>query len=112
MPPLFNPLAQDTSIQLSEPGRSLFCTVVSAVHWKRARRLVFRFADRHGEFAGGLDEGEFRIDRNGHVLFTARSRTVGMSLQNASLRITIRVGNDCSRSTLALRPDRKGLVFP
>jgi len=57
VPPLFNPLAQDTSIQLSEPGRSLFCTVVSAEALERARRLLFRFADRHGQFAGGLDEG-------------------------------------------------------
>jgi putative metal-binding protein/slime mold repeat-containing protein len=112
-PPLFNPLAQDTEIQLSEPGRTLFCTVVSAQHWKRASRLVFRFADRGGQFAGGLDAGEFRIDRSGRILFSARSRSVGMSaLDNGNVRITIRVGNQCSQSSLALRPDRKGLVYP
>ncbi len=112
-PPLFDPLKQDTSIQLSEPGRPLFCTTIAAQHWKRASRLVFHFSDRKGQFAGGLDAGAFRIDRGGHVLFSARSRTLGMSaIQNGSVEITIRVGQQCSRSTLALRPDRKGLTFP
>ena len=112
-PPLFNPLAQDTQIELSDNGQPVLCTIVGAAHWKRASRLVFRFADRGGHFAGGLDSGQFRIDRSGRILFSARSRSVGMSgVQTGNVRVTIRVGNQCSSSTLALRPDRKGLVFP
>jgi hypothetical protein len=112
-PPLFDPLVQDTQVELSDNGQPVLCTIVGGAHWKRASRLVFRFADRGGHFAGGLDSGQFRIDRSGRVLFSARSRSVGMSgLQTGNVRITIRVGNQCSSSSLALRPDRKGLVFP
>ena len=110
-PPLFNPLRQDTKVLISDGGSPLLCATVSAQHWRRARRLVFRFADRAGAFAGGLDAGEFRINRGGNVMFATRSRGVGLG-STGNVRVTVQVGEQCSRSTLALRPDRKGLVFP
>jgi hypothetical protein len=112
-PPLFDPLRQDTSLVISEPGKPLFCTTITAQHWRRKQRLSFRFADPSGGFAGGLQKGQFRINRDGNVVFSARSRALGMKpVDGGSVRLTVRVGRQCSQSTLALRPARKGLVFP
>jgi hypothetical protein len=51
--------------------------------------------------------------RNGKLLFTTRGR--GMSLRapvDGTLRVSVRVGRECSRTTMTVRPARKGLVFP
>jgi hypothetical protein len=112
-PRLFDPLRQDTSVLLSDAGGPLFCTRVAAAHWHRARRLLFRFTDRKGSFAGGLESGDFRIIRDGRLMFSARARSLQVrTLDPGSLRLTIGVGTDCSRSTVALRPARGGLTFP
>jgi hypothetical protein len=112
-PPLFDPLRQDTSIQLSDASGPVLCTTIQAQRWRRLRRLSYRFADRAGAFAGGLEAGEFHINRNGTLVFRARGRDVGVrAIDGGSVRLTIRVGNDCSRSSMALRAGRNGLVFP
>jgi len=112
-PPLFDPLRQDTSIEIADAGGTLFCTTIGGAHWKRGHRLSYRFTDRSGAFAGGLQTGEFRITRNGNLLFTTRGR--GMTLRSpvgGTLRVSVRVGRECSRATMTVRPARKGLVFP
>jgi hypothetical protein len=112
-PPLFDPLRQDTAVQLSDARGSLFCATVAAEHWRRARRLTFRFVDRAGAFASGLDSGEFRITRNGNLRFTTRGRGVSLRpVEGGNVRLTVRVGRECSQSSMALRAARKGLVFP
>jgi hypothetical protein len=112
-PPLFDPLRQDTTVQLSDAAGEAFCTTIAAARWRRARRLAYHFADRAGKFAGGLDAGEFRINRNGNLLFGVRGRGVALrELDPGNVRLTVRVGRECSSSTMALRPGRKGLVYP
>ena len=74
---------------------------------------MFAFTDPAARFAGGLESGEFRINRRGNLLFRARGR--GHDLRpvvGGSVRVTLRVGNACARTTMALRTSRKGLVFP
>jgi hypothetical protein len=112
-PPLFDPLRQDTDIQLSDASGSLLCVRIAASHWHRSRRFLFRFTDRKRTFAGGLDSGEFRINPAGNLLFTARAHALELrSVDPGTLRLTISVGNECSRSAVTTRPARKGLVFP
>ena len=112
-PALFDPLRQDTSIELANDAGILFCATVGGQHWRRGQRLSYRFTDRSGAFAGGLQSGEFHIKRNGNLLFTTRGR--GMTLRSpvgGTLRMSVRVGRECSRTTMTVRPARKGLVYP
>jgi hypothetical protein len=112
-PALFDPLKQDTSLQLSDGSGPLLCVTIPAAHFRRTHRLVFAFTDKAGSFAGGLDSGEFRINRQGNLLFRARGRGVNLrQMSGGSLRMTLRVGNACARTTMALRTVKKGLVFP
>ncbi len=113
-PPLFDPLRQDTVIQLSDSAGPLVCIHVAAAHWHRARRLLYRFTDRKGQFAGGIDTGEFRINREGKLLFTARASALDLrNVETGSMRLTVAVGNQCSQSAVTVRPARnKSLVFP
>ena len=112
-PALFDPLRQDTSVQLSDGTGPVLCATVPAARWRRLRRLTFRFQDRTGAAAGGLQTGEFRINRSGTLLFRARGRDVGIRpIDGSSIRLTVRVGRQCSQASMALRAGRKGLVFP
>src|SRR5262249_39600368 len=109
----FDPLKQDTTIQLSDASGPVLCTTIGAGHWRRTRRLTFRFTDRPHVFAGGLDSGEFLVRRNGTLRFTADGHRLDLrKIDGTSVRLTVRVGAECSRSTMALRSARRGLVFP
>ena len=112
-PALFDPLKQDTSLELSDASGSLFCTTIPAGRFRRTQRLAYLFTDRTGSVAGGLERGEFRVNRRGNLLFRARGRGVGLRpVVGGSVRLTLRVGDACARTTMALRSAKKGLVFP
>src|SRR5206468_4867027 len=68
-PALFDPLKQDTSLQLSDASGTLFCTTIPAGRFRHTQRLVFAFTDRAARAAGGLERVEFRINRRGNLLF-------------------------------------------
>jgi hypothetical protein len=110
-PPLFDPLRQDTTLQLSDGVGPLVCTTITADRWRRTGGLTFGFNGKGRE--GGLDAGKFRVNRDGNLLFSARARGIALrKLEGGSVRLTVRVGTACSGSTMALRQRRKGLVFP
>jgi hypothetical protein len=112
-PALFDPLRQDTTIELSDANGTVLCATIPAKRWRRLRRLTYRFTDATGAAAGGLQTGEFRINRNGALLFRARGRDVGVRpIASGTVRLTVRVGKECSRSSMALRTSRKGLAYP
>jgi hypothetical protein len=112
-PALFDPLKQDTTIQLSDASGTLLCTTIPAARWRRGHGLAIQFADRHGEFADGLESGRFVVNRKGQLTFQTRGRGVAVrSPTDVTVRITVRVGRECSKSTAALRPKKKGLVYP
>ncbi len=112
-PSLFDPTKQDTSLQLSDGGGALFCGTIPATRFRHPRRLVFTFNDRTGSIAGGLERGEFRVNRRGKLLFRASGRGDGLrAVVGGNVRVTVRVGNACARATMALRTAKNGLVFP
>src|SRR3989441_1010189 len=91
-PALFDPLKQDTSLQLSDASGTLFCTTIPAGRFRRTQRLVFAFTDRAARAAGGLERVEFRINRRGNLLFRARGRAVDLRpLVGGTVRVTLRV---------------------
>ncbi len=74
---------------------------------------MFAFTEPAARYAEGLEGGEFRINRRGNLLFRARGRGVDLRpVVGGSVRLTLRMGSACARTTMALRTSRKGLVFP
>ena len=113
MPAGFDPMSQDTSIQISDPDGQIFCHTVAAPNWKHPRTRLFRFKDKKQLFAAGLRMGKFRVKRNGELMFVTRGKNVSMrATDGKKVRVTVRVGNQCATTEMSLRPKRKALVFP
>jgi hypothetical protein len=113
VPPLFDPVAQDTTLQMSDAHGPLFCQTIARAHWKHPHRRRYRFEDRRGRFAGGLEKGRFKVKRNGSVLFRAHGKHVPLrATDGADILVTVRVGDQCTRATMSLRTTKKALRFP
>jgi hypothetical protein len=113
VPAGFDPMTQDTSVQLSDDQGPLFCAIVAAKHWKHPRRKLYRFRDKAGAFAGGLRKGRFKMKRSGGVMFATRGKKMSLrATDGRNVRITVRVGNQCAKEMKNLRLKRKALVFP
>jgi hypothetical protein len=112
-PALFDPLRRDTSVVVSDASGPLVCATIGAEHWRRGRSFSFRFNDKAGGFAGGLQLGRFVINRRGELMFSARSRSIALrQVAGGAVRITVRSGTECAQSTASLRSKKSGLVFP
>src|SRR5438876_2084675 len=113
VPPLFDPVAQDTTLQMSDAHGPLFCQTIARAHWKHPHRRRYRFEDRRGRFAGGPEKGRFKVKRNGSRLFRGHGKHVTLrATDGADILVTVRVGDRCTRATMSLRTTRKALRFP
>jgi hypothetical protein len=112
-PALFDPAAQDTTLQIADAQGELFCQTITANHWMHPRRPLYRFKDKQGRFAGGLKKGRFKVKRNGMVLFRTRGKQVALRPTDGdTIVVTVRVGTQCARETMSLRTAKTALVFP
>jgi hypothetical protein len=107
-------MAQDTTVQVSDDRGSLVCATVTKEHWMRTGNHV-GFCDLNGTFAHGLHDGRFIFKKKGHS--KVRFRTISQSLpirpvSGSHLKVTVRVGNTCTRESVWLSPTPKALVFP
>jgi len=108
-----DPVTQDTSIQISDGHGQVFCQTITAKNWKHPNRRTYRFRDKAGSFAGGLKNGNFKMKKNGKVLFRTRGKKVSLrSTTGENVLVTLRVGNQCAQTQMSLRSLKKGLVFP
>jgi hypothetical protein len=112
-PATFNPMGQDTSIQVSDPHGTVFCASIPARYWHWPSLRTFRFRDGKARFASGLSEGHFSIARNGSVTFSARGRRAQVApMDVGQVQVTIGVGDQCSQATTPVFQRRAGFVFP
>jgi uncharacterized repeat protein (TIGR01451 family) len=112
-PAFFDPTKNDTTFQVSDGNGALYCATIPAGAWKRGRGLSIGFKDKGGQLASGLTRGKFVINRHGNLVFEARGRKVVLrDVAGTAVRVTVRVGDQCSRSAATLRTKKKGLVFP
>jgi hypothetical protein len=108
----FDPLTQNTSIQISDELGQLFCATIDAEHWMRQNRRTVSFWDKQGLFASGLSDGRFTLTRKGQIIFRTHGRRV--SLRNPdgdTVRVTVRVGQTCSQTTANLQAKKSGLFL-
>jgi hypothetical protein len=109
----FDPLAQDTSVQVADEAGQMFCATITADHWMRRNRRSVVFWDTEGTFAGGLADGLFRTKRNGRVLFRTHGPVTQLrAMHGRDIRITVRVGGQCLATAATLRPKKAGFVYP
>jgi hypothetical protein len=108
----FDPLKQDTTIQVSDVDGQLFCTTISAGHFMpRGQHGVAFWGD--GSFSGGLTDGLFTISPNRSVGFrTHGTRAQVRPSTGRGLRITVRVGTHCSQTSVTPRVKKTALLFP
>jgi hypothetical protein len=108
-----DPLKQDTSVQISDGSGGMFCATIDHSHWMRRNRRTVSFWDMSGRFANGLSDGRFITTRDGSMIFRTHGRGMKMSPTDGhGLRVTVRVGDQCSGALTALRPKKSALVFP
>jgi uncharacterized repeat protein (TIGR01451 family) len=109
----FDPMSQDTTIQIADASGELFCQTVATSNWKHPRKRIFKFRDKQGLFAGGLKRGLFKMRKDGAIVFRTNGKRMALRTPDGSnLKITLRVGDQCATSTAPLRVKRKALVFP
>jgi len=109
----FDPTGHDTSLQISDDKGQVVCATVAGSHWMHPTPRRYSFCDKDGTFAGGLRDGRFVKKKNGRVIFRAISRKLpDQIVDGRNVRITVRVGNQCSQSTMELRAKKKALVYP
>jgi hypothetical protein len=109
---VFNPLRDDTTLQIKDESGQLFCTTVVSKYWKKKGKS-FRFRDKKGSFAGGLKKGRFKVKKNGQIVFRTSGRK--MTLRAPSKRqinLTLRVGDSCWQAPTTLRQRKSRLVAP
>jgi hypothetical protein len=112
-PDTFNPLARDTSIQVSGGHGQVFCVSIPARHWQFRRPRTFGFRDRTGSFAAGLSEGHFTITRNRSITFSTRGRRARVgSMDVGQVTVTIGSGDQCSQAKTPIFRQRAGFMFP
>ncbi len=110
--PFFDPLTEDTSVQIRDSKGELVCAILGARHWKRSRLHLYRFRDRGGPLMGGLTKARFKVTRAGRVVFHAKGRIPLRPTDGAGMLVTVRVGNQCAHAVLDLRSRKTALVFP
>src|SRR5207249_3824546 len=82
---LFDPTAQDTTLQISDANGELFCQTIAAAHWKHPHRRLYRFKGK---------------------------KVVLRATGGDNVLVTVRVGNQCARERMDLRTTKKAIVFP
>jgi uncharacterized repeat protein (TIGR01451 family) len=106
------------TLQLSDSNGQLYCHDIDVTTTKAGlKHGVFRFRDKTGTLAAGLQRARFKIRKDGQLVFRATGSK--MHLRNATdsgLTVTLRVGGMCMQTTAALRakPAKLGSrnVFP
>ena len=111
-PANFDPLTQDTSIQISDDEGQIFCTAIAAMHFMpRGRHGMGFWGD--GSFSNGLTDGRFTVARDGSIHF--RTHGAGARVRTSTgrnVRVTVRVGAQCSQAATSLRANESVLLFP
>jgi uncharacterized repeat protein (TIGR01451 family) len=113
VPEGFDPMTQDTSLQIADANGQVFCQTIAAQNWKHRRRRVYNFRDKVGSFAGGLKRGKFKMKKKGDILFKTAGKKMDLPPTDGSnVMVTLRVGDQCAQAQMTLRTRRKGFVFP
>jgi len=108
----FDPMREDTTLQISDDRGLLFEHTIPASHWASPRAEVFRFGDQDGTQAGGIYMAGFRIKRDGRIVFRTLGKQMALRPTDGRMvRVTVRLGDLCAQTITNLRQKRAPRVF-
>ena len=101
-----DPVRDGVTLQLSDGDGRLYCHDLALVTTRAAlKRRVFRFRDRTGTLAAGLQRARLKIRTDGRIVFRAAGGKMQLRTPvDTGMRVTLRVGGQCMETTALLRP--------
>jgi len=109
----FDPMGVGSQIQVSDPSGTLLCQKIQAGAWTHRKPRSFRFKDKSGSMAGGLQRARFSMKRSGAVRFQTMGKAVAMGATSGrDVKVTVSVGGQCSEAMTQLRAKRRAMVLP
>jgi hypothetical protein len=93
------------TLQLSDRDGGLYCQNLALVTTKRGlKRGVFRFKDRAGTLAAGLQRARLKIGKDGRIVFRAAGAKMHLRTPAESgVTVTLRAGGQCMQANALLR---------
>jgi hypothetical protein len=113
-----DPVHDGVTLQLSDLDGELYCHDLALVTTKSGlKRGVFRFSDRTGTRAAGLQRARLKIRKDGQIVFRAAGGKMHLRTPaDTGVKVTLRAGGQCMQSTVVLRtnPSKVGTrnIFP
>jgi hypothetical protein len=103
--PGLNPASDGITLQLSDATGQVYCHDIALATTKGTlKHGVFRFRDKTGTLAAGLQRVRFKVRKDGQIVFRAAGGKMNLRAATSSgLRVTLRVGNRCMQTTATLR---------
>ncbi len=112
-PHALNPMAADTTIQISDPNGMILCQHIPAAAWAHRNPRSFTFKDKTATLANGIKRARFRMKRNGAVPFRAVGKKVELgAMSGRDVTVTVGVGGQCSRTMAQLRTKGTRFLLP
>jgi uncharacterized repeat protein (TIGR01451 family) len=112
-PHALNPMAADTTIQISDPNGMILCQHIPATAWQHRNSRSFTFKDKTAKIAGGIKHARFRMKHNGAVPFRAVGKQVALAPTTGhDVMVTVGVGGQCSRTMAQFRAKGTRLLLP
>jgi uncharacterized repeat protein (TIGR01451 family) len=104
-PAALDPVRGGVTLQVSDGAGRLYCHDLAMVTSRRARkRGVFRFTDRKGTRADGLQRVRLKIRKDGTVVFRAAGKKLDLRTPaDGGVQVTLRIGGQCMQTTAVLR---------
>ena len=108
----FDPMHEDTTLQISDASGQLFERTLPAGRWVSPRTTLFRFGSSSPRMATGLYLARFKVRRDGRVTFRAFGKQMGLRASDGRIvRVTVRVGDLCAHAITNLRLKHAHRVF-
>jgi hypothetical protein len=113
-----DPARPRVTLQLSDHEGALYCQDLALITTKRGlKRGVFRFTDKAGTLAAGLQRARLKIGKDGRIVFRAAGGKMHLRTPaDSGVTVTLRAGGQCMQATALLRakPTKVGTrnVFP
>jgi len=100
-----DPVRDGVTLQLSDRDGRLYCHDIALVTTKGGlKRGVFRFRDKAGTLAAGLQQARLKIRKDGQIVFRAAGGKMHLRTPaDTGVRVTLRAGGQCMQTTALLR---------
>jgi hypothetical protein len=112
----FKPNTQGATILVTDSKGKVFCqTIPMDAPRNLGSSLLYKFRDKSGKRAGGLQKANFRVRRSGKVVFRTNGKAMDLrEPESRDLVVTLRVGDQCMRAAAPLRTKPAGhtMMFP